>query len=232
MARPALVNGVLDGHVSLDVECLDRINLNGCVPNPQVPGQVVVFLTRHLGFPIPTPAPFDRIGTRFRRVVARYARANDIPVAAVDAPVEVSGAIMFDAPGTAGRSTKAPPAGPDVTVNALYQRSRSSHERCCARWRLVASAFLLVGLTAIAVGYAIAYALPPAATTLTSQVLVFFVLMFSPINFPADGLPEWLQALHRILPVQSMAQVVRETLVVPASGIDSTPFALLVAQLG
>jgi hypothetical protein len=31
---------ILDGHVSLDIECLDRIYLNGYVPNLQVGGQV------------------------------------------------------------------------------------------------------------------------------------------------------------------------------------------------
>lgn len=39
------VNHVLDGHVSLDLECLDRIYLNAYVPNLQVSGQVVTFLT-------------------------------------------------------------------------------------------------------------------------------------------------------------------------------------------
>ena len=35
---------VLDGHVMLDLECLDRVYLNGYVPNLQVGGQVVTFL--------------------------------------------------------------------------------------------------------------------------------------------------------------------------------------------
>ena len=35
---------ILDGHVSLDLECLDRIYLNGYVPNLQVGGQVVAVL--------------------------------------------------------------------------------------------------------------------------------------------------------------------------------------------
>jgi len=49
------VNDVLAGHVKLDLECLDRIYLNGYVNNLQVAGQVVLFL-RHRGFPIPSPA--------------------------------------------------------------------------------------------------------------------------------------------------------------------------------
>ena len=56
MAATVTVNDVLDGHVGLDVECLDRIYLNGYVPNLQVGGQVVSFMTQHLGCPIPSPA--------------------------------------------------------------------------------------------------------------------------------------------------------------------------------
>ena len=78
--RVVTVNDILDGHVGLDLECLDRIYLNGWVPNLQVSGQVVNFLTHHLGFPIPSPAILEKIGLRFRKEVAEYAAANDIPV--------------------------------------------------------------------------------------------------------------------------------------------------------
>jgi len=50
------------------------------VPNLQVPGQVVSFLTHHLGFPIPSPAILERIGLRFRREVKEFAETHDIPV--------------------------------------------------------------------------------------------------------------------------------------------------------
>ena len=78
--RVVTVNDLLDGHVGLDIECLDRIYLNGYVPNLQVSGQVVTFLTRHLGNPVPSPAIFDQIGQRFRRAVTSFAQANDIAV--------------------------------------------------------------------------------------------------------------------------------------------------------
>ena len=80
MAAVVTVNDVLDGHVSLDVECLDRIYLNGYVRNLQVGGQVVSFLTAHLGYPIPSPAIMEKIGTAFRRAVASFAEDNRIPV--------------------------------------------------------------------------------------------------------------------------------------------------------
>ena len=80
MAAAVTINDVLDGHVDLDVECLDRIYLNGYVPNLQVGGQVVSFLTAHLGNPIPSPAIMEKIGTAFRTAVDRFATDNHIPV--------------------------------------------------------------------------------------------------------------------------------------------------------
>ena len=55
MARVITVNDVLDGHVALDIECLDRIYLNAYVPILQTSSQVVAFLSGHLGFPFPSP---------------------------------------------------------------------------------------------------------------------------------------------------------------------------------
>ena len=80
MAATVTINDVLDGHVGLDIECLDRIYLNGYVPNLQVGGQVVSFLTSHLGYEIPSPAILEKIGTAFRRAVASFPEDNRIPV--------------------------------------------------------------------------------------------------------------------------------------------------------
>ena len=38
-SRPVTVNDILDGHVGLDLECLDRVYLNAYVPNLQVGGR-------------------------------------------------------------------------------------------------------------------------------------------------------------------------------------------------
>jgi hypothetical protein len=80
MTAVVTVNDVLDGHVGLDVECLDRIHLNGYVPNLQVAGQVVSFMTAHLGNPIPSPAILEKIGIAFRKAVDRFAADNKLPV--------------------------------------------------------------------------------------------------------------------------------------------------------
>ena len=79
MARVITVNDVLDGHVALDIECLDRIYLNAYVPILQTSSQVVAFLSGHLGFPFPSPALFRQMGDRFRKAVMSFADANDIP---------------------------------------------------------------------------------------------------------------------------------------------------------
>jgi hypothetical protein len=77
--RVVTVNDVLDGHVTLDIECLDRIYLNAYVPILQTSAQVVAFLSGHLGFPFPSPVLFRQLGERFRKAVASFAGANDIP---------------------------------------------------------------------------------------------------------------------------------------------------------
>ena len=76
----------------------------------------------------------------------------------------------------------------------------------------VVPALLLVAATASAVGYAIATASPPQATQQVSSFVSIGVLLFSPVSLPAEQLPEALQAVHDVLPVESMADVVRWSL--------------------
>jgi len=80
------INDVLDGHLALDLDCLDRIDLNAYVPNLQVGGQVVTFLTRHLGHEVPSPALFKRIGDRFRQAVVAFAEQQGIPLLRLKRP--------------------------------------------------------------------------------------------------------------------------------------------------
>jgi hypothetical protein len=80
------INDVLDGHTVLDLNCLDRIYLNAYIPNLQVGGQVVRFLTGHRGNPIPSPALFTQIGNRFRDEVKRFAERQGIPLLSLKKP--------------------------------------------------------------------------------------------------------------------------------------------------
>jgi hypothetical protein len=80
------INDVLDGHVGLDLDCIDRLYLNAYVPKLQVGGQVVTFLTEHLGFPIPSPALLEKIGNRFRREVKAFAAEYSVPILQLKKP--------------------------------------------------------------------------------------------------------------------------------------------------
>ena len=84
MADVANVNDLLAGHVTLEVECLDRLYLNGYVPNLQVGGQVVTLPVDHRGAPVPSPALFNKIGLAFRKAVLDFAEVNDIPLIRFD----------------------------------------------------------------------------------------------------------------------------------------------------
>ena len=74
------VNEILDGHVVLDLECLERIYLNAYVPTLQVGGQVVTFFNQQRNQPIASPALFQKMGEGFRQAVATFAKRHQIPV--------------------------------------------------------------------------------------------------------------------------------------------------------
>jgi ABC-2 type transport system permease protein len=93
----------------------------------------------------------------------------------------------------------------------------------------IVPAVMLVALTSAAVGYALASLLPPMIAMLLTQVLVFGVLIFSPINFPASRLPDWLQAVHMVLPVSAMGEVIRASLAPGVFPLTVGPFILLAA---
>jgi ABC-2 type transport system permease protein len=86
---------------------------------------------------------------------------------------------------------------------------------------LAVPAIALVLLTGASVGAAIGLWSPSVQLTgLIGNALIMVVLLFAPVNFPADRLPGWLQAVHRVLPIEPMADIIRATLV---RGIDTSP---------
>ncbi len=78
---------------------------------------------------------------------------------------------------------------------------------------LVIPAVILIAMCGTFVGYTIAFSVPkPMMVNVITQILVFFVMLFSPVMFPVSQLPGWLQAIHQVLPIQYMADLVRGTL--------------------
>lgn len=93
----------------------------------------------------------------------------------------------------------------------------------------VGPAVLLAALVTVSVGYGIAYLTRPSTATIITNLMVIIALMFSPVNYPADRLPDWLATLHQFLPFQYLAQALRETLDPPAAGVSGLPFVVLAA---
>jgi ABC-2 type transport system permease protein len=92
---------------------------------------------------------------------------------------------------------------------------------------LVVPAVLLVAVTSACVGYAIASLLPYMLTVVLTQAIVVFVFMFSPLTFLPDKLPGWLEAIHRVLPIQAMGEVTRGTLASNQFGLPAMAFVTL-----
>ena len=76
----ANINELIRNHITLEVECLDRIYLNGYIPNLQIPGQLITFLVQHRKQKIPSPALLQKITQNFVQDIKRYAEENDIPI--------------------------------------------------------------------------------------------------------------------------------------------------------
>jgi hypothetical protein len=74
------VNDLLRDHVTLTVECLDRVYLNGYIPTLQMPGQLVNFLLVHRGNKVPSPALLGRISDDFVARIKAFAERNEIPI--------------------------------------------------------------------------------------------------------------------------------------------------------
>ncbi len=74
------IDGILDQHVALQVESVDRVYLNLYVPRLQQPGGIYSWLREARGLPIPSPAMLGKIGTTFVKEVERYARDHAVPL--------------------------------------------------------------------------------------------------------------------------------------------------------
>ena len=71
---------VLTGKVMLDIECVDRVYLNGYVKYLQLPGGLITFIREQLGFPIPSPIVLPPVTDRFRKAVEVFAQAQGLSI--------------------------------------------------------------------------------------------------------------------------------------------------------
>jgi hypothetical protein len=80
MSVPQSVAEVLREHVTLELECLDRLYLNGYVPQLQCEGGVVHFFRKHRGATFASSALMGPISEGFVREIERFVRQQEIPV--------------------------------------------------------------------------------------------------------------------------------------------------------
>ncbi len=70
--------------------------------------------------------------------------------------------------------------------------------------------FVIVSL--ILFGFSIAYLLPPNVMTLVTQIIMIGGLLFSPIIYSADRLPNWMANIYNYLPFVPVSNIIRFSL--------------------
>jgi ABC-2 type transport system permease protein len=116
---------------------------------------------------------------------------------------------------------------PGMVLGSVVGALRFGVDFSLAPW--VVLLVLAISVTAAAIGYALAMVLQPMVATLVSQLLVFVILLFSPISFPASRLPDWLAAVHEYLPFEPMGELMRAGLMSAEFGTTWRAAAVLAA---
>jgi DNA-binding HxlR family transcriptional regulator len=68
------VQEILPGKISLDIECVDRVYLNGYVKDLQMAGGVVNFIREQFNWPIPSPKAMYELTEKFKKAVEAFAQ--------------------------------------------------------------------------------------------------------------------------------------------------------------
>lgn len=104
-------------------------------------------------------------------------------------------------------------------VNALLALPGTALALLVGVWRygadlrlspILVPAVLLSAFMCVAVGYGMALIVTnPLVVNLISNTLVFLVILFTPIVYPASNLPTVMMRIHEVLPFYPMAQLIR-----------------------
>jgi len=79
MTLPRSAADVLCGHVTFEVECIDRMYLNVYIPQLQYATGLVSYIRRHLGKPVASTAALAPVTEAFTRAVRAFAAERQIP---------------------------------------------------------------------------------------------------------------------------------------------------------
>ena len=74
------INELLEGHLTLEVECIDRLYLNGYLPSLASSGGLIRFLAEHWASRFPRPALLGQITQAWAEAVKRWASRQGHPL--------------------------------------------------------------------------------------------------------------------------------------------------------
>src|SRR5215468_4454350 len=74
------VETILRDHVTLQLDCIDRVYLNGYVPALQRPAQLWRFLCQEHGYKVVSPALLKRMTNSFVAAIEAFAESDSIPI--------------------------------------------------------------------------------------------------------------------------------------------------------
>jgi len=80
MSQPVNIADLLEGHVTLQLESIDRLYLNGYVAQLQHGAGLVGFLSKHRGYPIASPALLGQITKDFLARLQAFVQREHIPL--------------------------------------------------------------------------------------------------------------------------------------------------------
>lgn len=115
---------------------------------------------------------------------------------------------------------------PGIVISTLVA-NLMFHPGYSISWTIIPAFFLIV-LSSFGIGYGFSFVMEPLLAMALSQIIAFVSLMFSPINYPIDRLPEWMQLAHKFLPIYPMAEVMRGALAQNTFDVDFKHYIVLV----
>jgi hypothetical protein len=80
----ATIPELLDGHIALEVECIDRLYLNGYIGKLATGPGLVGFMREQLQKPVPSPVVLGQISEKFRQAVKELGEQEQIPIYSFD----------------------------------------------------------------------------------------------------------------------------------------------------
>jgi hypothetical protein len=76
----AAIPELLDGHVTLEIECLDRLYINGYIGKLATGPGLVMFMRGQWGKPVPPPVVLGQVSEKFREAVKTQAVREQVPI--------------------------------------------------------------------------------------------------------------------------------------------------------